>query len=413
MLKSSILVLRMILLAAITLASQTASAAKGPQVVAQLAGTYDGVHRDWKDTVILKADGTYARGSGDPGTWTFDGKTLALKWKNWGAEPVQFKGPGSFVAADNHFTLTLRNRADSSTIPGTYDGVHPDWKDTVTLAEDGTYKRGSGDPGVWIFDGKTLVLFWINWGAEPVDLKSPGKFSSSNGKFTLTRRGGAVAVAPPPAPAPAPQPKPGRSMGDSVLGQWAWKFEGDNSIWGPDVADFSADGTITFQRDKKGAGTWNREGGTVVVKLGTGEVTRFASVDNDHMKGVINGYNVLPERVGSTPPPAPAPVAAVAPPPPAPVTEGNSSRMIKTDKRTYKKGETVTVSYFGMPGESTDWTNVIAADQATDEWGDWSYNSGADGQRTVKNLKPGTYEARAYFNGTTSVEDKVTFTVTP
>src|SRR5438105_11914660 len=100
-----------------------AFAAKGPQVVPQLAGTYDGVHPDWKDSVTLKADGTYARGSGDPGKWTFDGKTLVLGWKKWGPEPVEFKSPGAFVSANGRFHLTQRNRADASGIPGTYDGA--------------------------------------------------------------------------------------------------------------------------------------------------------------------------------------------------------------------------------------------------------------------------------------------------
>jgi hypothetical protein len=111
--------------------------------------------------------------------------------------------------------------------------------------------------------------------------------------------------------------------------------------------------------------------------------------------------------------PAPAVAPVPAPPPAAPVVVGNSSRLISTDKRVYKKGEPVKVNYFGMPGGAMDWTNVAKADDGTDEWGNWEYTSGANGSRVVKNLKPGEYEARAYFNNSTSLEDKVSFTVVP
>jgi hypothetical protein len=278
-----------------------AAASPGPQVVPQLAGTYDGVHVHWRDTVTLAADGTYARGNGDPGRWTFDGTTLVLAWKNWGPEPLVFKGPGSFAAADGHFQLTQRNRADATAIPGTYDGAHPHWKDSVTLRADGTYARGSGDPGVWIFDGKTLVLFWIHWGPEPVDLKASGHYVSPNGAFTLKMRGQTAVAAP-----------------------------------------------------------------------------------------------------------------ALAPPPAPVIAAGNNSRIIRTDRRVYKRGEPVVVTYVDFPGNGTDWTNVIAAGEATNEWGDWEYTNGTPtGTRTVKDLKPGEYEARAYFSGGTDVQDRVAFTVAP
>ncbi len=176
------------------------AATTGPQVVPQLAGVYDGVHTypSWRDTVTLNADGSYARGNGDPGTWTFDGKTLVLKWKKWDPETVLFKGVDKFQSENGRFTLTSRRKTDTAALVGVYDGVHPDWSDSVTLKEDGTYARGNGDPGVWIFDGKVLVLFWTNRGRELVTLKSAGEFQSPDGSFRLKKRRA------PPAPTPKP-----------------------------------------------------------------------------------------------------------------------------------------------------------------------------------------------------------------
>ena len=71
------------------------------------AGEYQGVHRHWTDKVIINADGTYKRASnGDPGTYTFDGKTLVLKWAKWDAETLVQTAPGSFSCASYKFTLT-------------------------------------------------------------------------------------------------------------------------------------------------------------------------------------------------------------------------------------------------------------------------------------------------------------------
>ena len=71
------------------------------------AGEYKGVHRHWTDSVIINADGTYKRKSnGDPGTWTFDGKTLVLKWAKWDAETLVQTAPGVFTCQAYQFTLT-------------------------------------------------------------------------------------------------------------------------------------------------------------------------------------------------------------------------------------------------------------------------------------------------------------------
>lgn len=76
-----------------------------PPVTFQVTGTWQGAHPHWSDAVIINADGTYHRGNGDPGRWTFDGRTLVLNWTNWGPEPVVLQPDGSFAAAGGGFTL--------------------------------------------------------------------------------------------------------------------------------------------------------------------------------------------------------------------------------------------------------------------------------------------------------------------
>jgi len=78
-----------------------------PTVSKLAAGEYQGVHRHWTDKVIINANGTYKRASNnDPGTWTFDGKTLVLKWAKWPAETLVQTTPGVFSCAAYPFTLT-------------------------------------------------------------------------------------------------------------------------------------------------------------------------------------------------------------------------------------------------------------------------------------------------------------------
>jgi hypothetical protein len=54
----------------------------------------------------------------------------------------------------------------------------------------------------------------------------------------------------------------------------------------------------------------------------------------------------------------------------------------------------------------------IGASEAPDNRGNWEYTNGtASGSRAVRNLPPGNYEARAYFHGSTNVEDRWSFVV--
>ena len=76
-----------------------------PVVAFNPAGVWHGVHPHWSDDVIINADGTYHRGNGDPGNWTFDGRTLTLNWTHWGPEPVVLQGDGSFASSTGGFSL--------------------------------------------------------------------------------------------------------------------------------------------------------------------------------------------------------------------------------------------------------------------------------------------------------------------
>ncbi len=76
-------------------------------VAKQIAGEYQGVHKNWNDKVIINVDGTFKRATGgDSGTWFYDGKRLILKWKKWSPETLIQTAPGVFSSKVYKFTLT-------------------------------------------------------------------------------------------------------------------------------------------------------------------------------------------------------------------------------------------------------------------------------------------------------------------
>ena len=78
-----------------------------PSVAKQMAGTYQGVHKQWIDKVIINANGTFRRATGgDSGSWSYDGKRLILKWEKWDAETLTQVAPGRFSSNKYKFTLT-------------------------------------------------------------------------------------------------------------------------------------------------------------------------------------------------------------------------------------------------------------------------------------------------------------------
>jgi hypothetical protein len=82
-----------------------------------LIGVYDAIHPHWRDVVIIEPDGSYRRGSGDSGRWSFDGSILVLHWTKWGPETLVKHGPGHFVAPSNGFAITRRPGGQIATPP--------------------------------------------------------------------------------------------------------------------------------------------------------------------------------------------------------------------------------------------------------------------------------------------------------
>jgi hypothetical protein len=84
------------------------SATSGKPVSALMqkaSGTYYAVHKDWVDSLSLNADGTFKRGKGDSGTWTFDGRKLVLTWAKTGLTETLVKSSIGFSCLTYKFTL--------------------------------------------------------------------------------------------------------------------------------------------------------------------------------------------------------------------------------------------------------------------------------------------------------------------
>ena len=71
----------------------------------KVSGIYYAVHRDWTDSLKLNADGTFIRGKGDSGTWTYDGKKLILKWTKTGTVETLVSSPAGFSCLTYKFTM--------------------------------------------------------------------------------------------------------------------------------------------------------------------------------------------------------------------------------------------------------------------------------------------------------------------
>ncbi|MBX3247996.1 MAG: hypothetical protein KF901_12520 [Myxococcales bacterium] len=244
------------------------------------AGVYDGIHPHWRDTVTLAPDGTYRRGNGDPGRWYVEGHVLVLDWQNWGAERLHRQPDGSFRAPSNGFTLRFRAAPPPPPPPppmqvqaGVYDGVHPHWRDTVTLAPDGTYRRGNGDPGRWYVEGRVLVLDWQNWGAERLHRQPDGSFRAPSNGFTLTYRGPAVVVV-----RPGPDPSTLAGLYDAVHPRWRGEVR------------LRPDGSV--QRGARVEGRWTFDGSGVVITWTRGNLTERLALQPDGSLVAPNGFTL-------------------------------------------------------------------------------------------------------------------------
>jgi hypothetical protein len=271
-----------------------------PPAILVTPGVYDGWHPHWNDTVTLQADGTYWRGNGDPGRWSVKGRTLVLAWRNWGPERLDLQPDGSFRAPTNGFTLRLR--ATPPTVPppapppamivtpGVYDGWHPHWQDTVILEPDGTYRRGSGDPGRWSVEGRTLVLAWNHWGPERLDLQPDGSYRAPTNGFTLRLRTSTqvVVVAPPP---------PGLDASLAI-----GEYDAQHPQWRDSIELLSSS---SLRRRGRAAGRWRIEGAELVLTWRRGPESRL-TLHADQSWRSVDGL-VLTRKGVAPPPPAPPP----------------------------------------------------------------------------------------------------------
>lgn len=141
---------------------------------------------------------------------------------------------------------------DPASVPGVYDGVHPHWRDTLTLSPDGTYARGNGDPGRWRIDGNELVLEWQNWGPERVERVGDGVYRRASDGFTITRRRGGVVITPPHPPPPAIDVSRVPGTYHAIHHRWR------------DTLVISRDGT--YRRGSGERGRWRIEGNVLLLE---------------------------------------------------------------------------------------------------------------------------------------------------
>lgn len=99
----------------------------------------------------------------------------------------------------------------------------------------------------------------------------------------------------------------------------------------------------------------------------------------------------------------------------SPAPEPAKAVRVKTLKPSYGEWDSVIVEFSGLPGNSSDWINIVPVGSKNDTWGTWQYTSGkTSGQLDMGYLKAGSYEVRLYFdypNGGYTVHDSYRFTV--
>lgn len=77
-----------------------------------------------------------------------------------------------------------------------------------------------------------------------------------------------------------------------------------------------------------------------------------------------------------------------------------ASAGVKTDKMTYKYGESIRVTFSGATGLDSDWICIVPAGSPNTEAGDYKYmpKGLATGTLTFDPPAPGKYEVRAFYN---------------
>jgi hypothetical protein len=88
---------------------------------------------------------------------------------------------------------------------------------------------------------------------------------------------------------------------------------------------------------------------------------------------------------------------------------------ISTDKSTYANGETITVTYSGLPGNQHDWIAIAPAGAPNSTFVLWTYTNGqTTGTATFTAPASGAYVARSFLNDTfTLFAESAVFSVAP
>jgi len=85
---------------------------------------------------------------------------------------------------------------------------------------------------------------------------------------------------------------------------------------------------------------------------------------------------------------------------------------VSTDQSTYAPGNTITVTYSGLPGNPGDWIALAAAGSDNTSFLDYRYASGASGTATFTAPAAGSYVVRAFAQGSyTLLGSSAAFTV--
>lgn len=88
---------------------------------------------------------------------------------------------------------------------------------------------------------------------------------------------------------------------------------------------------------------------------------------------------------------------------------------IKPNRTIFKRTESVTITYSGLPGNQNDWITLVRASEPDSTYGSWFYTSGQkSGTYSFGTVEPGDYEIRIYFdwpNGGYIVRKRVKITV--